>query len=63
MEITINLIVSTSAVLALICWGLGGYYFHKAQKLVAIIWTIAGVAAAGLAGFFIWAAIPLWTSI
>lgn len=63
MEITINLIVGTSAILALICWGLGGYYFHKTQKLVAIIWTIAGVAAAGLAGFFIWAVIPLWTSI
>jgi len=63
MEITINLIVGTSAILALICWGLGAYYMHKTQKLVAIIWTIAGVAAAGLAGFFIWAAIPLWTSI
>lgn len=63
MEITINLIIGTSAILALICWGLCAYYFHKEQKLVAIIWTIAGVAAAGLAGFFIWAAIPLWTSI
>lgn len=63
MEIIINLIIGTSVILALICWGLAGYYFHQVQKLMATIWLLAGIAAAGVAGFFIWTAIPLWISI
>ncbi|AVK61360.1 hypothetical protein C5Z25_06070 [Lactobacillus sp. CBA3605] len=63
MAITINLIIGTSVILALLCWGLAAYYFRATQKLVPLIWLIAGLASAGLAGFFIWAAIPLWTSI
>ncbi|BDZ32188.1 hypothetical protein RA086_13145 [Lactiplantibacillus sp. WILCCON 0030] len=63
MALTINFIIGTSVILALICWGLTFYYFRQVQKFMATIWLIAGFAAAGLAGFFIWAAIPLWTSI
>ncbi|ETY73029.1 hypothetical protein [Lactiplantibacillus fabifermentans] len=63
MEITIDLIIGTSAILMLLCWFLAVHYFRVPQKWLAIIWLVAGIIFAGLMGFFIYAAIPLWTSI
>ncbi|CAM3044386.1 hypothetical protein [Lactiplantibacillus plajomi] len=63
MELTIDLIIATSSLLALLCWGLAGYYVHQIRHRIASLWFVSGLLAAACAGFFIWAAIPLWTSI
>ncbi|CAJ1230279.1 hypothetical protein [Lactiplantibacillus xiangfangensis] len=63
MEITIDLIIGTSMVLAILCWILAGYYYHQVKKRIGSSWLVGGLLMAGLAGFFIWTAIPLWTSL
>ncbi|MFC6181766.1 hypothetical protein [Lactiplantibacillus daowaiensis] len=64
MEITVNFIIGTSGLLALICfWQTVVSFRHGHQTLMAWIWLIAGLLFTGLAGFFIWAMIPLWTSL
>ncbi|RRK10734.1 hypothetical protein D1831_06040 [Lactiplantibacillus garii] len=63
MELTIDFIIVTSLILMLLCWVLAGYYYHQVKKLAGSGWLIGGLLMAALAGFFIWAAIPLWTSL
>lgn len=64
METTIIFIIGTSVLLALICfWQTIVSFRHGSQKLMAWIWLIAGLLFVGLAGFFIWVMVPLWTSL
>ncbi|WP_318764851.1 hypothetical protein [Lactiplantibacillus carotarum] len=63
MEITIDFIIATSGLLAILCWVLSGHYFREIRRGVASLWLVGGVLMAGLAGFFIWSAVPLWTSL
>ncbi|MFC6165121.1 hypothetical protein ACFP3T_10605 [Lactiplantibacillus dongliensis] len=64
METTIDLIIGTSAILAIICFWQAIHCFRLGQhRLMASIWLVVGLLLVGLAGFFIWAAIPLWTSL
>lgn len=60
MEITINLIIGTSALLAILCWVLASHYFRHRRRSSAVLWLVAGIIFAALMGFFIWSAIPLW---
>lgn len=64
METTVNLIIGTSVLLALICfWQAVVSFRHGSQTLMAWIWLIVGLLFVGLAGFFIWVMAPLWTSL
>jgi len=62
MELTIDLIIGTSGVLAILCWILSVHHYRHATKLSGTTWLVIGILCACLAGFFSWSAIPLWIS-
>jgi len=64
METTIDFIIGTSFILALISFWQAIHCFRLGHHaLIASIWLVVGLLLVALAGFFIWAALPLWTSL
>lgn len=63
MEITINLIIGTSGLLAILAWVIASHYFRHTNKRLGSVWLVVGLLVACLTGFFIHVAIPLWTSL